>query len=57
MHDQVRCDKRRQIPAVSKILDALGYSDLPRRFVVEIVRRELSRIRASRALCETEAIV
>ena len=57
MHDQVRCDKRRQIPAVSKILDALGYSDLPRRFVVEIVRRELSRIRASCALCETEAIV
>ncbi len=49
MHDRMRCDKRRQIPAVSKILDALGYSDLPRPFVVEIVRRKLSQIRASSA--------
>lgn len=40
---------RRQIPAVSKILDALDDSDLPRPFLVEIVRRELSRIRASGA--------
>ena len=45
----MRCDKRRQIPAVSKILDALGHSDLPRPFVVEIVRRKLSQIRASSA--------
>ena len=57
MHDQVSCDKRRQIPAVSKILDALNYPDLPRRFVVEIVRRELSKIRASSALSEFEPIV
>ena len=35
----MRCDKRRQIPAVSKILDALGHSDLPRPFVVEFVAR------------------
>jgi len=48
---------RRRIPAVSKILDALGYSDLPRRFVVEIVRRELSQIRASSAFSELDAIV
>ena len=48
---------RRRIPAVSKVLDALGQSDLPRRFVVEIVRRELSHIRASSALSEFEAIV
>jgi L-seryl-tRNA(Ser) seleniumtransferase len=53
----MRCDKRRQIPAVSKILDALGHSDLPRRFVVEIVRRKLSEIRASSALSEFESIV
>ena len=53
----MRCDKRRQIPAVSKILDVLGHSDLPRPFVVEIVRRELSRIRASGALPEFEAIL
>jgi L-seryl-tRNA(Ser) seleniumtransferase len=53
----MRCDKRRQIPAVSKILDALGHSDLPRPFVVEIVRRKLSQIRASSALSEFESIV
>ena len=46
----MRCDKRRQIPAVSKVLDAIGHSDLPRRFVVEIVRRELSRFVAALAL-------
>ena len=53
----MRCDNRRQIPAVSKVLDALGQFDLPRRFVVEIVRRKLSQIRASSAVSEFEAIV
>jgi L-seryl-tRNA(Ser) seleniumtransferase len=53
----MRCDKRRQTPAVSKILDALGNFDLPRPLIVEIVRRELSQIRASSALHEFEAIV
>jgi L-seryl-tRNA(Ser) seleniumtransferase len=53
----MRCDKRRQIPAVSKILDAFGNFDLPRPLIVEIVRRELSQIRASSALYEFEAIV
>src|SRR5881398_1729228 len=57
MHDRMRCDKRRQIPAVSKILDALGDYDLPRPFVVEIVRRKLSEIRASSAVSKFEAIV
>jgi L-seryl-tRNA(Ser) seleniumtransferase len=53
----MRCDNRRQIPAVSKVLDALGQFDLPRRFVVEIVRRKLSQIRASSAVSEFEVIV
>jgi L-seryl-tRNA(Ser) seleniumtransferase len=57
MHDRIRRDERRQIPAVSKILDALGQSDLPRPFVVELVRRKLSQIRASRAAPEFESIV
>jgi len=57
MHDRIRADKRRQIPAVSKILEALGDSDLPRPFVVDIVRRKLSRIRASGAPAEFEAIL
>jgi L-seryl-tRNA(Ser) seleniumtransferase len=53
----MRCDKRRQIPAVSKILEALGHSDLPRPFVVEIVRRKLSQIRASSVAPEFDSIV
>jgi len=57
MHDRIRRDERRQIPAVSKILDALGHSDLPRPFVVELVRRKLSQIRASRVAPEFESIV
>ena len=57
MHDRMRRDKRRQIPAVSKILDALGHSDLPRPFVVELVRRKLSQIRASGVLPEFESIL
>src|SRR5262245_36199193 len=57
MHSQMRCDNRRQIPAVSKVLDALGQFDLPRRFVVEIVRRTLSQVRASSGVSEFEAMV
>lgn len=57
MHDRIRRDERRQIPAVSKILDALGQSDLPRPFVVGLVRRKLSQIRASRVAPEFESIV
>jgi L-seryl-tRNA(Ser) seleniumtransferase len=53
----MRCDKRRQIPAVSKILDVLGHSDLPRPFVVEIVRRKLSQIRARNLAAEFESVV
>jgi L-seryl-tRNA(Ser) seleniumtransferase len=53
----MRRDKRRQIPAVSKILDALGHSDLPRPVIVELVRRKLSQIRTSSAVSEFEAIV
>jgi L-seryl-tRNA(Ser) seleniumtransferase len=53
----MRRDKRRQVPAVSKILDALGNFDLPRPLVVEIVRRTLSQIRASSALSEFEGIL
>ena len=57
MHDRIKCEKRRQIPAVSTVLDAIGHLDLPRRFVVEIVRRKLSQIRTSGAFSEFEAIV
>src|SRR5215469_5591967 len=56
MHDRMRHDKRRQIPAVSRILDAVGNFDLPRPLIVEIVRRKLSQIRASCAVSEFDAI-
>ena len=48
---------RRQIPAVSRILDALGECDLPRPFVVELVRRKLSQIRANSDVPKLDSIV
>ena len=48
---------RRQIPAVSRILDALGQCDLPRPFLVELIRRKLSKIRANNEVPKFESIV
>jgi L-seryl-tRNA(Ser) seleniumtransferase len=48
---------RRQIPAVSRILDALKECDLPRPFMVEVIRRKLSGNRASHDVPEFETIV
>jgi L-seryl-tRNA(Ser) seleniumtransferase len=48
---------RRQIPAVSRILETLGQCDLPRPFVVELVRRKLSEIRAGHDVPQFETIV
>ena len=55
---------RREIPAVSKILDALGESDLvtatsklPRPLVVNLVRRELSKIRSNREIPGFESTI
>jgi L-seryl-tRNA(Ser) seleniumtransferase len=57
MHDRMKSTVRRRIPAVSKILDTLGECDLPRPFVVEVVRRKLSQIRANKEVPPLEAIV
>jgi L-seryl-tRNA(Ser) seleniumtransferase len=57
MHDRVNRRARRQIPAVSKILDALGECELPRPVVVDVVRRKLSQIRAQRDVPGFESIV
>ena len=57
MHDRVKSGPRRKIPAVSKILDALGRCDLPRPVVVDLVRRRLSQIRAGVDVPEFESIV
>ena len=49
---------RREIPAVNKLVDALGEHDLatasklPRPLVVDLVRRELSKARSSRQIQE-----
>jgi len=48
---------RRQIPAVSRILKALNKCDLPRPFIVELVRRKVSEIRANRDVPQFETIV
>jgi len=57
MHDQVKARSRREIPAVNKVLDALGHYDLPRPLVVDLVRRELSRLRAKTEIPEFRSIV
>jgi L-seryl-tRNA(Ser) seleniumtransferase len=57
MHDQLNSAARRQIPAVSTILDALSHVGLPRPFVVEVVRRKLSEIRAASDVPKFESIV
>jgi L-seryl-tRNA(Ser) seleniumtransferase len=56
-HRRLKSSAQRQIPAVSKILDALGRCDLPRPIVVDVVRRRLSQIRAGIDVPEFESIV
>ncbi len=57
MHDRIKSRARRQIPAVTKVLDALGHYDLPRPMIVDLVRRELSQIRAKSEVPAFESIV
>src|SRR5438309_7553796 len=45
MHDRIKSRSRREIPAVNKVLAALGHYDLPRPMIVDLVRRELSKMR------------
>jgi L-seryl-tRNA(Ser) seleniumtransferase len=46
---------RREIPAVNKVLDALGEYDLPRPLIVDLVRRGLSKIRSNSEVPEFES--
>jgi L-seryl-tRNA(Ser) seleniumtransferase len=57
MHDRVKSRARRQIPAVNRILDAVGHCDLPRPVLVDLVRRKLSEIRAARSAPKFESIM
>jgi L-seryl-tRNA(Ser) seleniumtransferase len=63
MCERIKPRSRREIPSVNKVLDALGEYDLakasklPRPLVVDLVRRELSKIRSSREIQEFESTV
>ena len=57
MRKTVKPRSRREIPAVNKVLDALGKQDLPRPLVVDLVRRELSKIRSNGQVPEFESTV
>ena len=63
MHDKVKSRSRRSIPGVNPILESLGETarpartDLPRPLVVDLVRRELARIRRSHEIPDAAAIV
>ncbi len=57
MHDKLKTLSRRKIPAVNRVLDVLGDYDLPRPLIVDLVRRELSRLRAHAQTPEFASIV
>jgi L-seryl-tRNA(Ser) seleniumtransferase len=57
MRERVKPRSRREIPAVNKVLDALGDYDLPRPLIVDLVRRELSKIRSNGEIPEFESTV
>ena len=57
MRNEVKSRSRRAIPGVNKVLDALGSCDLPRPIIVDLVRRELSKIRAKGEIPEFQSIV
>jgi len=47
----------RAIPAVEKVLQALGDAGLPRPLVLDVVRRELAALRKSQSVPEFDAVV
>jgi L-seryl-tRNA(Ser) seleniumtransferase len=47
----------RAIPAVEKVLQALGDAGLPRPMVVEVVRRELAALRKAKSVPEFDAVL
>jgi L-seryl-tRNA(Ser) seleniumtransferase len=63
MRERVKRRSRREIPAVHKVLDALGQQDLatasrlPRPLVVDMIRRELSKIRSNEQIPEFQSTV
>ena len=49
--------RRRAIPAVGKVLEALGAPDLPRPFVVQLVRQKLALLRRGKTIPVFQEIV
>jgi L-seryl-tRNA(Ser) seleniumtransferase len=57
MGAKVKQSKLRAIPAVEKVLQTLGVVDLPRRVIVEVVRRELTFLRKAAAIPDFDTIL
>jgi L-seryl-tRNA(Ser) seleniumtransferase len=57
MHDKLKTFSRRKIPAVHRVLDVVGHYDLPRPLIIDVIRRELSRLRAHAETPEFASIV
>lgn len=57
MRDKMKSRTRRAIPAVNVVLESLGPIDLPRPLTLDLVRHELARIRRSKKIPDTAAIV
>jgi L-seryl-tRNA(Ser) seleniumtransferase len=57
MHDKMKSGTRRGIPAVNKVLEALGETDLPRPLLVDLVRRELASERTKRKVSSVDLIL
>jgi L-seryl-tRNA(Ser) seleniumtransferase len=57
MHEHVKTSSRREVPAVSKVLDALGHSEFSRPVIVDLIRRELETIRTRPEIPKFESII
>jgi L-seryl-tRNA(Ser) seleniumtransferase len=53
----MKSSELRSIPAVEKVLQALGDTDLPRPLVVKVVRRELAALRTLKSIPAFEAVL
>jgi len=57
MRERVKPRSRREIPAVNKVLDALGEYDLPRPLIVDLVRQGLLQMRSNSEIPEFKSTV
>jgi L-seryl-tRNA(Ser) seleniumtransferase len=57
MRNQIKARSPREIPAVSRVLEALGDHDLPRVVIVDVIRRQLSEMRAGGEILDFGSII